>query len=486
MDTREKKTKLKLFWFLLCMLFSLTVTSCYGPELDIIQKELSDIKKDIETIKAKIDNGKFIVSVVPTTGGFTIQFSDGISHNITSGANGQPGENGTSWLINNNDSCWHYRTANGTDVPTTWRAIPRDGAAGAAGQSAPAPKVSLEGFWIMYEWNKTKAAYDTITTTIPANMSPYLVWPLTPYYVNMFVPRLESSSVPPKIIHDSIALPLYGREELIISFKGYGYKRDKDIRMLDSLSFKYWQVIYNSTIAGWAGQQKITQDTLLTNWQSQVHPDSLVVVFAANNPSATSISLEDSQRDPNPWFTLSTPVRLTDELLTKTYYDTLYYARMNYTSYVQSGTKTGNIQYFLVNNSSDKERSIGSYPIHGITPTIPPVTVQTVGSKSRATTAQKVVADTRKYFALGRPVSTSSRSLTFNGNEYMFDYLVRDTAATSPSGLTINQKTFTFNIDTPSYVLVIEQLMKDGDIRIDTIIVSARDTVRDLKEHPLP
>ncbi|MDR2533949.1 MAG: hypothetical protein LBC81_04145 [Tannerellaceae bacterium] len=474
MDTREKKTKLKLSGFLLCMLISLTVSSCYGPELDIIQKEISDIKKDIEAIKAKIDNGKFIVSVVPIAGGFTISFSDGLSHTITSGANGQPGENGTIWHINIADSCWYYTPPSGVAIPTTMRAIPRDGKAGAAGQSAPAPKISPSGFWIMYEWNPARSVYDTIISTIPANLTPYLVYPPTnPHYVYMFVPKRDNS-VPPRIVYDSIALPLEDKKVLIISFKGYGYKEGQTIKMLDSLAFKYWQ-IDASALPTWAGEKQITQDTLFTNWQSPVQkPDSLVVVFAANNPNATNLYLEDSQRDSNPFLTLTTPVRLTNELLTKAYYDTLYYARMQYVTNVPSGTKNGNVQYFLVNNSPDRERSIASYPINATTPyPIPAARVTSVGGAMPLATT-----DARyPYFNID-PASTAL-ALTFSGGEYMYDYLIRDTAVIAAPliATSANKKTFTFKktpttiVPSITYKIVVEKLMKNGSVVIDTLAI---------------
>ncbi|MDR2499122.1 MAG: hypothetical protein LBD28_06750 [Tannerellaceae bacterium] len=494
MDTRGNKTKLRLYGFLLCMTLTFAITSCYGPELDFINDKLVTLENRLDSLKAKLETKKFIQSVTAIERGFRITFDDLTYYDITSGINGERGENGTSWIIDEY-GMWRYSTATGGYMDSGFRAVPNDGndgAPGRDGQAAPSPKVSPDGFWIMYEWSSIDSTYHEVLSKIPASMAPYVRY--YPNYVALFVPRIDSISYsPPRIVNDSIALPFYAEDPLIISFKGYGHMTGDTIKMLDNLSFKYWQVSYTSTIGAWGGTKAITQDTLITIGLPPFSSTSnLVVVYAANQQISTPrLALQDSKRDQNDYFSIDPPVRLTNELLTKVYYDTLYYAKMNYITSVSTSAKQGNIQYFLVNNNT--ERSIASYPIHAQSPSIPAIPVQTIGGSSQATKADKLISDTRyRYFKVDS--AASAIGLTFNESEYVFDYFITDTCAAANSIVNIGatKKTFTFKsssglwADTAAYQLVVHKLLMNGSIQIDTVAVSTRDSIRDLIAYPYP
>lgn len=132
------------------MLSAGTFVSCkdYDEDIERIDTELSGIKSQLEALETKINEGKWITSVTPSTDGLTITLSDGQTYNITNGKNGQdgtPGAAGTEWTISE-DGYW---VCNGekTDV----KAVGQDGEKGDAGQQ----EVKFEnGKWFL--WNGTE------------------------------------------------------------------------------------------------------------------------------------------------------------------------------------------------------------------------------------------------------------------------------------------------------------------------------------------
>lgn len=130
-----------------------TFTSCkdYDEDIDRIDTELSGIKSQLEALETKINEGKWITSVTPSTDGLTITLSDGQTYNITNGKDGQNGQDGaagaagTEWTISE-DGYW---VCNGekTDV----KAVGQDGEKGEPGQQ----EVKFEnGKWFL--WNGTE------------------------------------------------------------------------------------------------------------------------------------------------------------------------------------------------------------------------------------------------------------------------------------------------------------------------------------------
>ena len=130
-----------------------TFTSCkdYDDDIDQINKELTDIKSQIEALENKINEGKWITSVTPSTDGLTITLSDGQTYNITNGKNGQDGAAGaagTEWTISE-DGYW---VCNGekTDV----KAVGKDGEKGENGEDGQQEVKFENGKWLL--WNGTE------------------------------------------------------------------------------------------------------------------------------------------------------------------------------------------------------------------------------------------------------------------------------------------------------------------------------------------
>jgi len=133
-----------------------TFVSCkdYDDDIDGINKELTEIKSQIAALQGKIEAGKWITSVTPATGGFTVTFSDGSNYTITNGKDGQDGAAGaagaagTQWTISA-DGYWEC-----DGVKTEVKAVGQDGAQGEAGKDAQ-PEVKFEnGKWFL--WNGTE------------------------------------------------------------------------------------------------------------------------------------------------------------------------------------------------------------------------------------------------------------------------------------------------------------------------------------------
>jgi len=372
------------------LFLSLLFTKCYGPEIDTLREDLDGVKSDFDQLKAFVESKTFVTSVSPLaddgTGnsGFTISFDDGTTYPIRNGVKGAPGK---TWKINDVDSLWMYSDDGGnnwdyfyTDPnnPTTSRikAIPKDGKQGV---SAPAPKISQQGFWILTHWDDTLGAFVSDTTKTAAALNPYLKVDIDSVYIDLFMPKIDSINyVPPRILFDSLRLPLY-REPLLIYFKGFGHLQavTKDVKMITvDPTFDLWRV--NPSLA-WKGAP-YKPDTLLLTRPGQFRFDSLVVVFTTNKPislTASELVLKDSKFNEFNLFDIGQPQNV-EGLMTKVNFagDTLiYYAFMklkttiNLTDWtlwaptVPTATqKVGkSIYYSLILN--DAVKSVATYPV---------------------------------------------------------------------------------------------------------------------------
>ena len=164
-----------------------TFVSCkdYDDDIDNINKELTEVKSQIAALQTKIDAGKWITSVTPATGGFTVAFSDGSNYTITNGKDGEagaPGEAGTSgtqWTISE-DGFW---VCDGEK--TTVKAVGQDGAKGENGKDAQ-PEVKKEnGKW--YLWNGTEFEEITVEAPVTANVPYYYIDPADNNYAVMVI-----------------------------------------------------------------------------------------------------------------------------------------------------------------------------------------------------------------------------------------------------------------------------------------------------------
>ena len=130
-----------------------TFVSCkdYDDDIDNINKELSTLKGDLSALQAKVNEGKWITSLAPTTGGFTVTFSDNTSYTITNGKDGAAGADAVKWEIGT-DGFWYKN-----DVKTEYQAVGQAGEAGVAGVS---PYIGENGNWFAYN-TETKEVEDT-------------------------------------------------------------------------------------------------------------------------------------------------------------------------------------------------------------------------------------------------------------------------------------------------------------------------------------
>ena len=120
-----------------------TFVSCkdYDDDIDNINKELSTLKGDLSALQAKVNEGKWITSLAPTTGGFTVTFSDNTSYTITNGKDGAAGADAVKWEIGT-DGFWYKN-----DVKTEYQAVGQAGEAGVAGVS---PYIGENGNWFAF------------------------------------------------------------------------------------------------------------------------------------------------------------------------------------------------------------------------------------------------------------------------------------------------------------------------------------------------
>ena len=94
---------IKCYIAILSMLFFLTaicITSCtkdYGPEIDKIKTDVSNLQTSVDKLKEAYENGKIIVSVEPlsfVSGVWKVTFSDESIIYLQNGSNGTDGVNG--------------------------------------------------------------------------------------------------------------------------------------------------------------------------------------------------------------------------------------------------------------------------------------------------------------------------------------------------------------------------------------------------------
>ena len=121
-----------------------TFTSCkdYDDDISNLQGQVDGIKADLEDLQAQISAGKWIQSVTPVEGGFTVTISDGQSFTIVNGQDGADGADGAA------------------------------GAPGAAGADGTKITIGEDGYWY-FDGVKSeyKAVSDEETTKIK---SPYI------------------------------------------------------------------------------------------------------------------------------------------------------------------------------------------------------------------------------------------------------------------------------------------------------------------------
>ena len=84
--------------YLSALLFGALLFASAGTFNDIsnLQGQVDGIKADLEDLQAQISAGKWIQSVTPVEGGFTVTISDGQSFTIVNGQDGADGADGAA------------------------------------------------------------------------------------------------------------------------------------------------------------------------------------------------------------------------------------------------------------------------------------------------------------------------------------------------------------------------------------------------------
>jgi hypothetical protein len=543
MNTRFLKHQI---WLCLCLIF--LAVSCYGPELDRIDDNLSrheealkKLQEDIDALKTKvstIDSRVYITQVVAVTGGFRIIFSDNTQYDIV---NGQQGPKGTTWMIApaptgtvtpDGALVWWYSDLNGVMQASTWKAVPDkgdkgdkgdqgdpgqqgpqgnnglDGKDGTSGKAAPAPKISPDGFWIIYEWSDRDSLYNEIVTNVPANSLPFTVVPPDSSTFDLYIPRVDSINfIPAKIVYDTIKnIPLKAPEAILplnINFLGFGYldPTSKNIRIVDELYFNYWHFNIDSVNQEWKGRGGV--DTFYYDKVAGRNPDivstgdslpfvplqqKLVVAYRSNKAIKTKLTLEDSQRRPHSILGIDSVPHKVEGVLTKIpYSDSVYYSFVTPAAPAYFNPKTGQGRPILFLSADTVISNQGSSIQSVQMGTIPSNFFQ-LGDSMKVSNSLNL-----NYFRIDTTITTTLRLNNFTSPyNSIRDYIIKDTATTNPSILNISadKKSFTIKpsigIDTPVYRLAIEWLTIDGEIHNDQIYISTRDTIRDLNLWPLP
>ena len=114
-------------------LSTVTYVGCkdYDDDIDNLQTQIDANKADIAKLQSFVNEGKWVKTVEPITGGFKITFNDDKSYEIVNGAKGDKGDTGAAgaqgtagskvtidektgeWLINNEPTGWFAKVQDG-------------------------------------------------------------------------------------------------------------------------------------------------------------------------------------------------------------------------------------------------------------------------------------------------------------------------------------------------------------------------------------
>ena len=125
-----------------------TFVSCkdYDDDIDRIDKELTDLKSQLDALQTKFDAGKYVTNVTTTDNGLTITLNDGSSYEVTNGKDGAPGEKGEpgSKVSVNENGYWVI-----DGVVTEYIAVTKD----QIGETVKikTPTISEDGCWVFYD-----------------------------------------------------------------------------------------------------------------------------------------------------------------------------------------------------------------------------------------------------------------------------------------------------------------------------------------------
>ena len=140
-----------------------TFVSCkdYDDDIKDLQEQINSNKDAIAALQKLVGEGKWVTNISSIENGFSVTMSDGTTTSIT-GIKGADGKNGTEWTIGE-DGFWYK-----DGEKTASQAVAKDGEDGKPGATAPSPKISADGFWVVYEWDAAKGEFVEKTTEISA------------------------------------------------------------------------------------------------------------------------------------------------------------------------------------------------------------------------------------------------------------------------------------------------------------------------------
>lgn len=174
--------------------------------LDILEKEVIDLKDAIKVLKSAYENGKIIKSVEPLENpndGWIITFTDGKSFELKNGVKGENGTNGknglTPYLLIDQDGYWCISYDNGN---TYTRIMDNSGksvkAKGDKGDEGISIKVTIDkgGYYVfnMYYASEPDIIIDTIKTPYQSNPSKIISSIIQDDATNIITITLEDGS----------------------------------------------------------------------------------------------------------------------------------------------------------------------------------------------------------------------------------------------------------------------------------------------------
>ncbi|MDR3194651.1 MAG: hypothetical protein LBT76_05100 [Tannerella sp.] len=465
------------------------ISNLYGKnrEQDSV---LNDLRNAVLALQDNIANLRTISNVETTATGYRIHFSAGQPAYIDI-RNGTDGTSGSIWTIGSGvitgthtDSVWYL---NGQ--PTEWIALPPPGRNGQDGEPIPvrSPGIDEEGYWVTYEWNESKNAFDSIQTAYKADhLTAYVTD--NPANLNQWILHVRYGAQ--GTAYQEVILPkndagLPGASGYAGSMSLFGYTHITSAGALlsqaalpdTSLVIEYWYIdsIYNVTtstrLSEWQGKKHVLPKQLL----STLNGKKISLALSSDvTPGVTTYVLKNSRNESLP-LNIATPVPFTG-LLTKaeiaggqvylatlSVYDSTYLDATAVTNNFRSRFKTGAVYYVETGN--------------GVKSSYSPFSIDAADRSAVAVTQVNValvgtVPPSAGTYNLRTGEVYDIRFDAVNG-AYVWDYTID--ASGSPD-VAIYAASGSFSVSQAgSYNLTVQKLHVDGKIYEETIQIAVVD-----------
>ncbi|MDR3267957.1 MAG: hypothetical protein LBT83_02675 [Tannerella sp.] len=445
-----------------------------------IQSAIGGIQTTVGGIQTTIGGLKSISTVEPTATGYLLTLSNGESYLINHGTSG------TLWTIGPEiptgthlDSVWYM---NGFKFEPERTAIPRDGLAGAQGESGRtipgrAPGINEEtNCWEFYEWSEEANDYVTRATDINVNGVSYITEKNDTQW-SLWLKNLDGEG------YREIVLPKTptagGGSVGSIGLIGYVSTAAATISLgasIADLSITCWYIdsIYNVTqseklTVPWSGRKQVSTGQVLTLLGKS---DTALVVTADPPLSSANIQnvvLKNSKGEKSP-LVLETPREYTG-LLTRSEVPggPVYLvpfsvdASQTYSnrSSFDNKFRTGAV-YYLEDTVRSIKSNYSSFSITTTTGSAAPVaSVASVNGAAAVSGVYTVTAGVND-------------TIGFDNGRYVYDYRIDSIPGGGNNELiNIDNANGLFTIQSDTCRLVIRKLHVDGKIYNDTITVAA-------------